>query len=112
MNITLEIKDGILWIIYIIIGGLGVATARQLIFDEIKPFLEWLGISLLVSFSIIWVLDFLNVNVVDLKALSTIFGWGFIFQFIAYYSNLEDTLKYIITKLPVIGGVIKWKKEK
>ena len=112
MNITLEIKDGFLWIIYIIIGGLGVATARQLIFDEIKPFLEWLGISLLVSFSIIWVLDFLNVNVVDLKALSTIFGWGFIFQFIAYYSNLEDTLKYIITKLPVIGGVIKWKKEK
>ena len=83
MNITLEIKDGILWIIYIIIGGLGVATARQLIFDEIKPFLEWLGISLLVSFSIIWVLDFLNVNVVDLKTLSTIFGWGFIFQFIA-----------------------------
>ena len=112
MNITLETQDAVLWIIYIVIGGLGVATARQLIFDEIKPFLEWLGISLLVSFSIIWVLDFLNVNVVDLKALSTIFGWGFIFQFIAYYSNLEDTLKYIITKLPVIGGVIKWKKEK
>ncbi len=111
MNILLGQKEAILWLIYIIVGGLGVATARQLIFDEIKPFLEWLGISLLVSFSIIWVLDFLNVNVVDLKTLSTIFGWGFIFQFIAYYSNLEDTLKYIITKLPVIGGVIKWKKE-
>ena len=112
MNITLEIKDGILWMIYIIVGGLGVATARQFIFNAIKPFLEWIGISLIVSFTIIWVLDFLKIRVVDLKTLSMIFGWGFLFQFISYYSNLERTLKNIIEKLPVIGGVIKWKKEK
>ena len=112
MNILLGQKEAILWLIYIIVGGLGVATARQLVFDEIKPFLEWLGISLLVSFSIIWVLDFLKIRVVDLKTLSMIFGWGFLFQFISYYSNLERTLKNIIEKLPVIGGVIKWKEKK
>ena len=112
MNITLEIKDGILWIIYIIIGGLGVATARQLVFNNIKPFFEWFGISLIVSFSTVWILEYLKINVIDLKTLSAIFGWGFMFQIIFYYANLEKTIKGIVSKIPFLGGIVKWKEEK
>lgn len=112
MNITLETQDAVLWIIYIVIGGLGVATARQLVFNNIKPFLEWFGISLIVSFSTVWMLEYLKINVVDLKTLSAIFAWGFMFQIIFFYANLEKTIKGIVCKIPFLGGIVKWKEEK
>ena len=49
---------------------------------------------------------------IDLKTLSAIFGWGFMFQIIFYYANLEKTIKGIVCKIPFLGGIVKWKEEK